>query len=77
VFIRCINKQLESGGNGFSSKCPWKSIVPMMRSGIEMTMAFTGGGDLGAGMPKKKKPRSVIEKHSSSKGAHKRSHSEL
>ena len=80
MFIKCINGHLEGGGNGFSNKCPWKSIVPVMRTGIEMTMAFTGG--LGGDMPRNTakaatKPKSVLKKPGSGKASQKRAHSEL
>ena len=43
MFIKCINGHLEGGGNGFSQKCPWSTIVPVMSTGIEMTMAAFSG----------------------------------
>ena len=47
VFIKCIEAELKSGSNGFSDTCPYKTIVPVMKQGIQMTMMFASslGGD--------------------------------
>mmetsp|Transcript_5683 Transcript_5683/g.10207 ORF Transcript_5683/g.10207 Transcript_5683/m.10207 type:complete len:167 (-) Transcript_5683:141-641(-) len=43
VFIECINRHLKAGKRGFSSTCPYEQVVPVMESGIQLTMALTGG----------------------------------
>lgn len=39
-FIRCLDKQLTSGKQGFSKKCPYNQVIPTMKNGIELAMQF-------------------------------------
>jgi len=43
TFISCVEQYLKSSSQGFSKLCPYEKIIPVMKQGIEMTMAFTGG----------------------------------
>lgn len=42
TFIECINKHLKEGNKGFSARCPYDEVVPVMERGIQLTLALTG-----------------------------------
>ncbi|KAF8056120.1 PLA2-BETA [Scenedesmus sp. PABB004] len=39
-FIACLDQVMLSGSKGFSKKCPYSTVVPTMKNGIELTMMF-------------------------------------
>eukprot|EP00873_Tetraselmis_striata_P018750 jgi/Tetstr1/439014/TSEL_027506.t1 len=55
TFIECINKHLKEGNKGFSARCPYDEVVPVMERGIQLTLALTGpsarGSPVGVAVP--------------------------
>eukprot|EP00873_Tetraselmis_striata_P040680 jgi/Tetstr1/460944/TSEL_006096.t1 len=37
-FIKCINKHLYDGGEGFSESCPYSEVVPVMEGVTKLTL---------------------------------------
>ncbi|KXZ41905.1 hypothetical protein GPECTOR_247g605 [Gonium pectorale] len=43
-FIKCLDKHANKDHEGFApNTCPYKTVIPTMKAGIQMAMMFTGG----------------------------------